>query len=113
MPARKILSRKTVTAFTVSIRLECWLSGSRKRTTMTPRSFAPALRQVRQLLARSDAAGSSDAQLLHRFVNGAGEAAFALLVWRHGPMALGVCRRMLPNVQDADDAFQTTLLALA
>jgi RNA polymerase sigma factor (sigma-70 family) len=80
---------------------------------MTPRSFAPALRHVRQLLAQADAAGSTDAQLLQSFVNGGDEAAFELLVWRHGPMALGVCRRMLPNAQDAEDAFQATLLALA
>jgi hypothetical protein len=57
---------------------------------MTHRSFAPAIRQVRQLFARSDAAGSSDAQLLQRFVNGGDEAAFEMLVWRHGPMVYGM-----------------------
>src|ERR1700674_4373387 len=80
---------------------------------MTSRSFAPALCQVRQLLDRSHAGGCTDAQLLQRFVKGGDEAAFELLVWRHGPMALGVCRRILPNIQDAEDAFQATLLALA
>ena len=41
------------------------------------------------------------------------ESAFELLVWRHGPMILGVCRRVLRDEHQAEDAFQATLLALA
>ncbi len=80
---------------------------------MTAPQLAPALRHVRQLMARADATGLTDAQLLRRFVAQRDEAAFEVLVWRHGPMALGVCRRILRNPHDADDAFQAALLALA
>jgi RND family efflux transporter MFP subunit len=58
-------------------------------------------------------AGLSDAQLLDRFVTSRDEAAFELLLWRHGPTVLGVCRRLLNDPNDADDAFQATFLALA
>src|SRR5262245_18531884 len=57
--------------------------------------------------------GLSDARLLERFVAGRDEGAFELLMWRHGAMVFGVCRRMLPNRHDAEDAFQATFLVLA
>jgi RNA polymerase sigma factor (sigma-70 family) len=63
-------------------------------------------------LGESACATISDAHLLERFVRSRDEAAFELLVWRHGPMVLGVCRRMLSDAQDAEDAFQTTFLVL-
>jgi RNA polymerase sigma factor (sigma-70 family) len=55
----------------------------------------------------------SDQQLLQRFLSDRDEAAFELLVWRHGPMILGVCRRLLRDRHHAEDAFQATLLVLA
>src|ERR1700688_943697 len=57
--------------------------------------------------------GPTDAQLLEWFVGGGDEGASEALVRRHGPMVLGVCRRILRNNHDAEDAFQATFLVLA
>src|SRR5262249_17946298 len=62
---------------------------------------------------KSAATENGDAELLRRFVLNRDEAAFELLVWRHGAMVLNLCRRMLRHEQDAEDAFQATFLALA
>ena len=59
--------------------------------------------------------GLSDGQLLDRFATGSSESvepAFQALVERHGPMVLRVCRRVLDDPHDADDAFQATFLVL-
>jgi RNA polymerase sigma factor (sigma-70 family) len=52
----------------------------------------------------------ADADLVDRFVRRKDETAFAALLERHGPMVLGVCRRLLQDAHEADDAFQATFL---
>ena len=54
----------------------------------------------------------SDGELLERFVAHRDDAAFTVLVHRHGPMVLGVCKRVLSDSQAAEDAFQATFLVL-
>ncbi|MFO0810775.1 MAG: sigma-70 family RNA polymerase sigma factor [Gemmataceae bacterium] len=71
------------------------------------------VRQLRGTLAVQDAARLGEAELWERYVRERDDVAFDVLVRRHGPMVLGVCRRILRNDHDAEDAFQATFLVLA
>jgi hypothetical protein len=72
--------------------------------------LVPSLR--RAVLARQTAA-RSDGELLGAFVAARDADAFAELVRRHGPMVLGVCRRVVGEHTAAEDAFQAAFLVLA
>jgi RNA polymerase sigma factor (sigma-70 family) len=74
---------------------------------------ATAVLQVLRSASHADGAGLNDRDLIRRFVEANDEAAFAALFRRHAGMVLGVCRRALPTVQDAEDACQATFLVLA
>jgi RNA polymerase sigma factor (sigma-70 family) len=69
-------------------------------------------RHLGQLFEGQSVAGLGEVQLLERFVERRDEPAFAALVARHGPMVLGVCRRILADPLDVEDAFQATFLVL-
>lgn len=71
-----------------------------------------ALDHLDRLFNRGTVAGLSEGALLERYVAGRDEATFAALVARHGPMVLGVCRRLLRDERDVEDAFQATFLVL-
>jgi RNA polymerase sigma factor (sigma-70 family) len=76
------------------------------------RQTSQVLDHFRKTILRQDGTALSDAQVLDCFVRNRDEAAFAALVQRHGPMVWGVCRRVLADHHDAEDAFQATFIVL-
>jgi len=75
-----------------------------------------AFRHIKTLISVGMIEGLTDAQLLERFASQrdeTSELAFTALVERHGPMVFRVCRAVLRDAEDAQDAFQATFLVLA
>jgi RNA polymerase sigma factor (sigma-70 family) len=75
--------------------------------------FRAVLRYVRGMNPPGSTEESSDRALIERFARSRDEAAFAILVRRHGTLVMNACRRELGNDDDAEDAFQATFLVLA
>src|SRR6516165_8360914 len=78
---------------------------------MTWRNLRKVVRYLHAVAGPDSSVGPTDGQLLERFVSQRDESAFELLLWRHGTMVLNVCRRVLDDQHDAEDAFQATFLA--
>jgi RNA polymerase sigma factor (sigma-70 family) len=82
------------------------------RTTFRGEFSGAFIHQLERLFQHGTAIGLSEGELLDRFIAAHDEAAFEALIARHGPMVLGVCRRLLRDPNDVDDAFQATFLVL-
>jgi RNA polymerase sigma factor (sigma-70 family) len=78
---------------------------------MASENHGAVLRGIERIFSEGSLTGLTESQLLGRFAGG-DEAAFEALVTRHGPMVLGVGRRLLRDPRDVEDAFQATFLVL-
>lgn len=79
---------------------------------MATNSINHVIQHLRNAVLLQESADQTDGQLLERFVRGHELASLEILVQRHSLMVWGVCRRLLPNHHDAEDAFQATFLVL-
>jgi len=84
-----------------------------RRQCVAAETLGDVLRRIGRLAGLQGVLSLTDAQLLERFAVGRDEPAFAALMVRHGPMVLGVCRRLLHDADQAEDAFQAAFLVLA
>jgi RNA polymerase sigma factor (sigma-70 family) len=80
---------------------------------MANAQLGTVVHHIRRMTVTACAEPTSDAELLERFVNRREESAFETLVQRHGPLVLSLCRRLLDDRHEAEDAFQCTFLVLA
>jgi RNA polymerase sigma factor (sigma-70 family) len=79
---------------------------------MPTSQMSEVIQHLRRAGLLQDAAEVTDGELLKRFVSRREPGALEALVRRHGPMVWGVCRRILGDAHDAEDAFQATFLVL-
>jgi len=79
---------------------------------MATSDMSEVIQRLRRAALLRDGAGLTDGQLLDDYISRGEPAALADLIRRHGPMVWGVCRRVLHNYHDAEDAFQATFLVL-
>src|SRR5215831_11467832 len=77
---------------------------------MATSPMSEVIQHLRSALRLPEGADLTDGQLLECFVSRREPAALEALVRRHAPMVWGVCRRVLQNHHDAEDAFQATVL---
>src|SRR6516164_5799813 len=77
---------------------------------MATNEMREVIHHLRRTVFLQEGAGLTDGQLLEDFINRRNATALAALVQRHGPMVWGVCRRVLRNDHDAEDAFQAAFL---
>src|SRR5579864_586036 len=79
---------------------------------MSTTQLSGVLASLRRSAVLQNVVALTDGELLRRYVADRDQTAFEMLVQRHGPMVLGVCRRLVANRQDAEDVFQATFLVL-
>src|SRR5262249_14657395 len=79
---------------------------------MVTGQMSGVIQHLRRAVLLREGAGLTDGQVLTDYLSRRDAAALAALVRRHGPMVWGVCRRVLGNYHDAEDAFQATFLVL-
>ena len=80
---------------------------------MAKSPITEVIQQLRRLACLRNACELPDGQLLERYLTQHDEAAFEILLQRHGPMVWRVCRGVLREPHDAEDAFQATFLVFA
>src|SRR4051794_21540523 len=81
-------------------------------TNMAASPLQRVVDHLRRAAVLQEAARVKDEDLLEAFMSRREDAAFEALVRRHGPMVFGVCRRVLRDRNDAEDAFQATFMVL-
>jgi RNA polymerase sigma factor (sigma-70 family) len=89
-----------------------WDTTAARGIQMATSGLSEVVQHLRKVILLRDGAGLTDGQLLELFIANRDEAAFSALVRRHAPMVWGVCRRVLRNPQDAEDAFQSAFMVL-